>query len=95
MKNDRPIRLYKYQPPDRIASIENRLLRFSQPGVFNDPFELRAVISATHQDDALIEQVNLRGIAELAAKKSVDCADSRTRQRKTSTRAAGGAERGL
>ena len=70
MKNDRPTRLYKYQPPDRISSIENRLLRFSQPGVFNDPFELRAVISATHQDDALIEQVNLRGIAELAAKTS-------------------------
>lgn len=81
MKNDRPNRLYKYLPPDRISLIESRLLRFSQPGSFNDPFELRAVISATHQDNALIEQVNLVGIAELLAKTSPQLARLNPSQR--------------
>jgi hypothetical protein len=32
--------LYKYLPPVRIASIQNCLIRVTQYGDFNDPFEL-------------------------------------------------------
>jgi hypothetical protein len=32
--------LYKYFPIERLEFLSNRLLRFTQPGDFNDPFEL-------------------------------------------------------
>lgn len=32
--------LYKYFPIERRSVLENRLIRFTQPGDFNDPFEL-------------------------------------------------------
>lgn len=32
--------LYKYFPMDRTGFLSNRLIRFTQPGDFNDPFEL-------------------------------------------------------
>jgi hypothetical protein len=32
--------LYKYFPIERLDFLNNRLLRFTQPGDFNDPFEL-------------------------------------------------------
>jgi len=32
--------LYKYLHPDRTDVIENRRIRFTQPGAFNDPFEM-------------------------------------------------------
>lgn len=32
--------LYKYLPPERRDILQNGLLRFTQPGDFNDPFEL-------------------------------------------------------
>lgn len=32
--------LYKYFPPERSEFLSNRLLRFTQPGDFNDPFEM-------------------------------------------------------
>jgi hypothetical protein len=33
--------LYKYVPQARIDVLENLLIRFTQPGAFNDPFEMR------------------------------------------------------
>jgi hypothetical protein len=33
--------LYKYLAPDRIDVLRNRLIRFTQPRAFNDPFEFR------------------------------------------------------
>lgn len=33
--------LYKYIRPERIDVLQNRMIRFTQPGALNDPFELR------------------------------------------------------
>lgn len=35
----RPLRLYKYLPPDRIDTLADMTLRFTPPDQFNDPFE--------------------------------------------------------
>ena len=35
--------LYKYFPPERISFLDNRLIRFTQPSHFNDPFEFLPV----------------------------------------------------
>lgn len=33
------MRLFKYFGPDRLSILQSRLIRFSQPSAFNDPFE--------------------------------------------------------
>ncbi len=35
--------LYKYFPPERVDVLQNLKIRFSQPRIYNDPFELRPV----------------------------------------------------
>src|SRR5438105_1260976 len=37
--------LYKYLPPERITFLNDELLRFTQPGDLNDPFECIPTIS--------------------------------------------------
>lgn len=39
--NSPPARLYKYLASARIDIVDNWLIRFTQPGALNDPFELR------------------------------------------------------
>ena len=40
-----PPHLYKYVPPGRVSFFQDGLLRFTQPGAFNDPFEMRPIFS--------------------------------------------------
>src|SRR5690242_17127687 len=42
------MRLYKYLAAERIDVLENLLIRFTQPVVFNDPFECRPIIENDH-----------------------------------------------
>lgn len=45
--------LYKYLPTTRIDVIENRKIRFTQYGAFNDPFELSLNINRPATKDAM------------------------------------------
>jgi hypothetical protein len=38
--------LYKYFPPERIDVLQGLKIRFSQPRIYNDPFELRPIPSS-------------------------------------------------
>jgi len=42
--------LYKYLSPDLLKVLQDRRLRFTQPGDFNDPFEFRPQIQAAASD---------------------------------------------
>lgn len=42
--------LYKYLPPDRLDVLEHKMIRFTQPGDFNDPFEFRPKIQSAVSD---------------------------------------------
>lgn len=39
------MRLYKYVAPQRVDILENACIRFTQPSVFNDPFEMSPIIT--------------------------------------------------
>lgn len=49
--------LYKYLPPDRIDVLQNRRIRFTQPGDFNDPFEFRPHIATLTNNSLIHKQV--------------------------------------
>jgi len=50
--------LYKYATPDRIDDlIEERFLRFTQPEVFNDPFESLPAVESVVESDSLPSHV--------------------------------------
>jgi len=54
-----PRRLFKYFPPSRIALLIDPSLRFTQPGDFNDPFEVRTPFGAKFDDEDLVEQATV------------------------------------
>src|SRR5262245_42021305 len=39
-------RLFKYVVPDRVDTLTNASLRFTQPHLFNDPFEMQPVLNS-------------------------------------------------
>lgn len=45
--------LYKYVAPERVDVIENRLIRFSQPGALNDPYEASVIFERMIPSDKL------------------------------------------
>jgi hypothetical protein len=45
--------LYKYLPPARMDVLENLKIRYSQPGAFNDPFEVKPYISHISDDEQI------------------------------------------
>lgn len=47
--------IYKYLHPDRIDLLENLLIRFTQPVLFNDPFEMNPYISEIATEDEIDE----------------------------------------
>ena len=51
--------LYKYLPPTRVEVLKKRLIRFTQPTDFNDPFEFRpamtSLLSNKHIDTFMAE----------------------------------------
>jgi len=61
--------LYKYLSPERVDVLENRLIRFTQPAAFNDPFEMQSILDKRDFRNFLDESVNVDEIAELAYKK--------------------------
>ncbi|CVK18396.1 MULTISPECIES: DUF2971 domain-containing protein [Sporomusa] len=42
--------LYKYLTPDRIDVLQNCMVRYTQPGAFNDPFEVKPYISKLSEE---------------------------------------------
>lgn len=44
--------LYKYFPPDRASFLQKRLIRFTQPTMFNDPFDCLPAISGYDKKEA-------------------------------------------
>jgi len=60
------MRLYKYLSPKLTSVLENQMVRFSQPSVLNDPFELRPHISSIMSDEEMTAQLKtlLPGIIE-------------------------------
>ncbi|MBI3418248.1 MAG: DUF2971 domain-containing protein [Verrucomicrobia bacterium] len=49
--------LYKYLPPSRLDVLKRRLIRFTQPGDFNDSFEFRPQIATVNSEGAVREYV--------------------------------------
>ena len=47
--------VHKYFHEDRVDVIESGMIRFSQPAVFNDPFELRPALSKVLSEQAAKE----------------------------------------
>ncbi len=58
------MKLYKYFHPDRIDVLLNGNIRFSQPGSFNDPYEMQAYVDETLLSHDLLElmEVNLKSM---------------------------------
>ena len=50
--------LYKYLGVDRFDVLENQQIRFTQPAVFNDPFENKPVINSIAPEDEARRQFN-------------------------------------
>lgn len=54
------VRLYKYIQPDRIDILRDGMIRFTQPAVFNDPFEMNphieAIVSEGYIEKRMAEQ---------------------------------------
>jgi hypothetical protein len=57
--------LYKYFPMDRRHVLENGLLRFTQPGDFNDPFEL-------HPSYDLLSKADIAALPEAPGQEGTD-----------------------
>jgi Protein of unknown function (DUF2971) len=45
--------LYKYLQPARVDVLERKMIRFTPPGDFNDPFEFRPCIESAASDEAV------------------------------------------
>lgn len=48
------MRLYKYLSPKLTTILENQMVRFSQPSVLNDPFELKPHISSVMSKEDMV-----------------------------------------
>ena len=48
---DIPDSLYKYVTADRIDILQNGHIRFTQPSVLNDPFEMSADVTSVREGD--------------------------------------------
>lgn len=50
--------LYKYLDPERIDVLQNGLVRFTQPGAFNDPFEVKPYINKISQANRIEQTID-------------------------------------
>ncbi|AOW18416.1 hypothetical protein LPB03_13550 [Polaribacter vadi] len=57
--------IYKYLPSERITYLENELLRFTQPGDLNDPFECLPVYPTVEETIEIINKVSKMEIDSL------------------------------
>lgn len=53
-----PVELYKYGSASRTLMLRSRLVRLSQAGSFNDPFELRPFFPSPREDEAMLRQLH-------------------------------------
>jgi len=58
--------LYKYLHPDRIDLLQNLLIRFTQPGAFNDPFEMQPYFDSYGEDNLSLKRTNGGGQENVA-----------------------------
>ena len=60
--------LYKYCPPERADFLKERLIRFTQPGLFNDPFDSLPAVTGYTKEKARAQarKVSLDIAVELA-----------------------------
>src|SRR6187431_483413 len=49
--------LYKYVTPERIDILKNELIRFTQAGALNDPWEMRPYIERLMEDDLFEREI--------------------------------------
>jgi hypothetical protein len=49
--------LYKYVVAERLDVLQNSLIRFSQPSVLNDPWDMRPHVERLFTDDDMEERV--------------------------------------
>jgi hypothetical protein len=49
------VSLYKYLPPERVDVISTRRIRYSQPVVFNDPFEAKPYCKGIAPEEAIFQ----------------------------------------
>jgi len=56
------MKLYKYATPDRLDILQNKTIRFTQPHLFNDPFEISDTVASLEDFDA--DQPLVRALLE-------------------------------
>ena len=59
------LKLYKYLDPERIDILSNGLIRFTQPALFNDPFEMSPYISAIASEEEIDEIFDAKHVSQL------------------------------
>lgn len=59
------LKLYKYLIPERIDILSNGLIRFTQPALFNDPFEMSPYISAIASEEEIDEIFDAQHVAQI------------------------------
>ena len=52
------MKLYKYLPPERIDVLTDCRIRYTQPGAFNDPFEVKPYITTIAETDEAERKVD-------------------------------------
>lgn len=62
---DSQLKLYKYLAPERIDILLNGFIRFTQPALFNDPFEMSPYISAIASEEEIDEIFDAKHVAQL------------------------------
>lgn len=56
---------YKYLPPERLSYLQDSLLRFTQPGDLNDPFECLPVLPSIIETTEALEILLINNIAKI------------------------------
>ena len=57
LRQDATVILYKYVPPERIDILHSGRIAFSDPKMFNDPFEVSPVLAADDPDAILLHRI--------------------------------------
>ncbi|MGY2231589.1 DUF2971 domain-containing protein [Pseudomonas tolaasii] len=73
------MRLFKYFGPDRLSILQTRLIRFSQPSAFNDPFEFLPNIDSIDTPENVSEA--FRRTMEMSFEKEYEALDASIRSK--------------
>lgn len=64
--------LYKYVIPERTDILINKVIRFSQPSVLNDPFEMKPYFQGIAKESFIREQLTYRNLPESVIKEAYE-----------------------